>query len=94
MSLLSFYEGKGLPKAIERDIDALLSEEAEERGIFNPLSLPLSSLAKTAYWKGDIRRMATDGIVFSINPNLDGSLAVEVDILSVNARPIHWKSPP
>lgn len=74
VSLLSFYEGEGLPKAIERDIDALLSEEAEERGIFNPLSLPLSSLPKTAYWKGDIRRIATDGVVFSINPNLDGSL--------------------
>lgn len=74
MSLLSFYEGEGLPKDIEKDIDAILSEEAREQGFLDPLSLPLSSLPKTAYWKGDIRRIATDGIAFSINPNLDGSL--------------------
>ncbi len=60
--------------AVKRDIDALLSEEAAERGSFDPLTLPLSSLPKTAYWKGDIRRVASDAIVFSVNPSLEGSL--------------------
>ena len=48
MSLLSFYEGEGLPKAIERDIDALLSEEAEERGIFNRISPKTQACTITA----------------------------------------------
>lgn len=71
-TLLSFWGPRDLPSWAEECIDELLSEEAEQRGVIEVRSLPVSNVAKVAIYRGNILRFRVGAIVNSISSTLEG----------------------